>query len=263
MPNPLSDLEITPKKALKLAAACNHLADQIEAFVPIEGSDRPIPYFGLVLAYKAVWAVERIINPRFETFYQYTDRGRVTGLPNDDRGLCSGGDNRTVFALDDPLWILSHNIKRDCLNPILQTMGWESLCSQRFEPDYRRDFGLTSVKELEPLPSEILFNLRLYARLLEVAANQSMEPLWPSELLAIVPEFGGKQRRTLELVLEANGRIPLSSLAKAKGVNWEIPYEKSWESAQREINKRLNAIGWRLVRRDGDAKLEQIDSPQK
>lgn len=71
----------------------------------------------------------------------------------------------------------------------------------------------------------------------------------------------GIGRRLLELVIAGSGRCPLADIANDLAIRWKYPYDKSWESQQRTLNRHLKKIGFVLFRDASAACLKPI--PQK
>lgn len=70
-------------------------------------------------------------------------------------------------------------------------------------------------------------------------------------------ELIGKERAVLEEVLRKGGRVELKDLAIATGVDWQLPWDDSWESVQRRLNRKLRKAKYPYIlrRRDNIAVL--------
>jgi hypothetical protein len=71
----------------------------------------------------------------------------------------------------------------------------------------------------------------------------------------------GNQRRVVELLIENDGRIPLSDLASEIG--WQPPFDNAFNSLRGHLNKKLRKVGWKVSRQDNNAHLETIRSSAK
>lgn len=68
----------------------------------------------------------------------------------------------------------------------------------------------------------------------------------------------GKQLRVLEVLIENDGRTPLSDLASEVG--WVWPFDNAFNSIRGHLNKKLRKVGWKVSRRDNKARLIAIKS---
>lgn len=216
MPKPSPyDLEISPEKALRLASACNSLADRIEAYLPVIGCEKRIFSLGIPFVYKAVWVVERIFNPRCHE-YKTVD-------PKKQRGLISSDDIPSRFFVTDPLWICSHHILQNCLNPLIELLGWEMVSTQSADGDYRRDSDSPVSEQTFPeIPSDIPHNLRVYSRILVEEANQENEILTAVDRLKSTRtsagcELEGNPKDVFELIKKVGHRMKGREIAEVLG----------------------------------------------
>ncbi len=82
-----------------------------------------------------------------------------------------------------------------------------------------------------------------------------------SDLLNWVKEeLKGKQRRVLELVIQADGTFPLADIAVDKQIAWAPPYDNPFNSICKAVNPKLKTARkpWRLERNDNNARLAKI-----
>lgn len=71
----------------------------------------------------------------------------------------------------------------------------------------------------------------------------------------------GKQRRAMELLIEARGEFPLPDMAVSSGIEWEYPWDNQWnKSVQGPVNKKMrrDSIPYRLRREDQKAQAYRI-----
>ncbi|WP_437202247.1 hypothetical protein [Planctomicrobium sp. SH664] len=70
----------------------------------------------------------------------------------------------------------------------------------------------------------------------------------------------GKEKRVIDLILAAGGKLSIADLAKDPKIDWQAPYDNSWNSLKNRINKKLREGGLRveLIRHDGNARLSEI-----
>ncbi len=86
----------------------------------------------------------------------------------------------------------------------------------------------------------------------------------PGDLLGLVRQsMKGKQRRVVELVIEAGGNCELSRIALDAEIDWKAPYEDAWESCRQAVNKKLKPYGYKLERHANSAKLHPLKDRQK
>ena len=67
----------------------------------------------------------------------------------------------------------------------------------------------------------------------------------------------GKQRRTVELLAENNGRIEMKDLATDPAIDWEAPFDNQFNSLAKAVNPKLRKIGWRIFRQSNEARAEK------
>jgi hypothetical protein len=70
----------------------------------------------------------------------------------------------------------------------------------------------------------------------------------------------GIERTTLELICTNGGEYPLADLAADPAVQWNRPWDDSFNSARKRINVKLKeaGLGWKLERHDNKAKLKKV-----
>lgn len=67
----------------------------------------------------------------------------------------------------------------------------------------------------------------------------------------------GKQRRTVELLAENNGRIEMKDLATDPAIDWKAPFDNQFNSLAKAVNPKLRKIGWRIFRQSNEARAEK------
>jgi len=70
------------------------------------------------------------------------------------------------------------------------------------------------------------------------------------------------QRRTVELLAENAGSLPIADVASDEAIRWQAPYDDAVTSLIRELNRegKLPATGWRIYRHDNEIRLEKINA---
>ncbi len=68
----------------------------------------------------------------------------------------------------------------------------------------------------------------------------------------------GKQRRVLELTIDADGECPLAAIAIDRKVSWEAPYDDAFNGIRKAVNPKLHKIGWKLERNDNNSRLAKL-----
>ena len=71
------------------------------------------------------------------------------------------------------------------------------------------------------------------------AVNAEAGTTWPTNLRQILPKLKGKQRRVLEMLIEAGGRVAVTEVATDKSISWLAPYKSAIDGIKRELNEKL------------------------
>jgi hypothetical protein len=70
----------------------------------------------------------------------------------------------------------------------------------------------------------------------------------------------GKQRRVVELTIEAGGEFAISDLAIDPAIGWETPCDNAFGNICKAVNPKLKKakIGWRIERNDNKSRLAKV-----
>ncbi|MFO0803615.1 MAG: hypothetical protein U0791_10925 [Gemmataceae bacterium] len=70
--------------------------------------------------------------------------------------------------------------------------------------------------------------------------------------------LAGNERTIIEEICKRYGRVPLSSLATL--LEWNAPFDGTWNAARGRLNKKLKKFGWQLNTHNREAVAEEITS---
>jgi hypothetical protein len=70
-------------------------------------------------------------------------------------------------------------------------------------------------------------------------------------------ELKGQERAVIEALCDADGQLKTADLGVKGGVNWSDA-KKQFKDAQRRLNPKLKALGWRLIRNNNAAVLTAL-----
>lgn len=71
-------------------------------------------------------------------------------------------------------------------------------------------------------------------------------------------ELKGKQRRVIELTVDAGGECAISDLAIDSSIEWQAPYDDAFNGIRKALKPKLAKQGWCLDRNDNKGRLARI-----